>query len=121
MFRRRSKTPPRDNKSRSERFRNGGNWRKPWTPGYKAKSNSHNGPANNTIPQIKNHYFDCSSIHEADRYITTITDIISYMGSQYGCDISTTLENLKDYDPPAPIDPVVNINMLTLMKMMGRL
>ena len=32
--------------------------------------------------------------------------IISYMGTQYGGDISTTLENLKDYEPPPPIDPV---------------
>ena len=32
--------------------------------------------------------------------------IISYVGTQYGGDISTTLENLKDYEPPAPEDPV---------------
>ena len=31
--------------------------------------------------------------------------IISYLGTQYGGDISPTLENLKDYDPPAPMDP----------------
>ena len=32
--------------------------------------------------------------------------IISYAGTQYGGDISTTLENLKDYELPAPEDPV---------------
>ena len=32
--------------------------------------------------------------------------IISYVGTQYGGDISTTLENLKDYEPPAPENPV---------------
>ena len=106
MFRRRSKAPPRGNKLRSGRLKNGGNWKKSWTPGYKNKANGHNGPANNTIPEIKNHYFDCSSIHDADIYITTMKAIISYLGTQYGGDISTTLENLKDYEPPPPIDPV---------------
>ena len=106
MFRRRSRTPPRGNKSRSGRFGRGGNWKKPWTPAYKSKSNGHNRPTNNTIPELKNHYFDCTSIHEVDRYITTMNAIISYIGTQYGGDISTTLENLKDYEPPAPEDPV---------------
>ena len=32
--------------------------------------------------------------------------IVSYMGTQYGWDISTTLENLKDFEPPPPEDPV---------------
>ena len=31
MLRRRSKPPPRGNNSRSEKFINGGNWKKPWT------------------------------------------------------------------------------------------
>ena len=64
------------------------------------------GPANNTIPELKDHYFDCSSIHEADRFITTMKAIVSYMGTNYGGDISTTLENLKVFQPPAPEDPV---------------
>ena len=33
--------------------------------------------------------------------------IISYVGTQFGGDISTTLENLKDYEPPKQEDPVV--------------
>ena len=32
--------------------------------------------------------------------------IVSYMGTNYGGDISTTLENLKDFEPPPPEDPV---------------
>ena len=106
MFRRRSRTPPRGNNSRSGRFGRGGNWKKPWTPAYKSKPNGHSGPAKNTILELKSRYFDYSSIHEADRYITTMKAIISYVGTQFGGDISTTLENLKDYEPPAPEDPV---------------
>ena len=87
MLRRRSRTPPRGNNTRAGRFGRGGNWKRPWTPAYKSKSNGHNGPANNTILELKNHYFDCSSIHEADRYITTILAIISYLGTQYKDDI----------------------------------
>ena len=64
MFRNRSRSPAKGNNSRSGRFKNGGNWRKPWTPGYKTKPTGHNGPANNTIPELKEHYFDCSSIYE---------------------------------------------------------
>ena len=106
MFRR-SRTPPRGNNSRGNKFGKGGNWRKPWTPNYKIKKSAGNsGPANNTIPELKDHYFDCSSIHEADRFITTMKAIVSYMGTNYGGDISTTLENLKDFEPPPPEDPV---------------
>ena len=106
MFRRRSRTPPRGNNSRPSKFGKGGSWKKPWTPNYKVnKSMGSHGPANNTIPELKNHYFDCSSIHEADRFITTMKAIVSYMGTNYGGDISTTLENLKDFEPPAPEDP----------------
>ena len=32
--------------------------------------------------------------------------IVSYMRTQYAGDISTILENLKDFDPPPPEDPV---------------
>ena len=105
MFRRRSRTPPRGNNARSGRPGRGGNWKKPWTPAYKCKSNGHNGPANNTIPELKIHYFDCSSIHEADKCITTMNAIISYLGTQYGGNICTTLENTKDYESPPPEDP----------------
>ena len=117
MFRRRSRTPPRGNTSRSGRFGKGGNWKKPWTPSYKSKSIGHNGPANNTIPELKNHYFD---FHEADRFITTMKAIISYMGTQYGGDISTTLENLKDFEPPPPEDPVDKYNYKDLMDEDGK-
>ena len=36
--------------------------------------------------------------------------IVSYMGTQYGGDISTTLENLKDFEPPPPEDLVDEYN-----------
>ena len=107
MFRGRSRTPPRGNNSRPSKFGKGSNWKKPWTPNYKVnKTIGSHGPANNTIPELKNHYFDCSSIHEADRFITSMKAIVSYMATNYGGDISTTLENLKDFEPPPPEDPV---------------
>ena len=108
------------NNTRSGRFGRGGKWKKPWTPGYKSKSSGHNGPANNTISGLKNHYFDCSSIHEADRYITTMKAIIFYLGTQYGGDISTTLENMKDYEPPAPVDPETKFNYVDLLDEDGK-
>ena len=110
MFRR-SRTPPRGNNSRGNKFGKGGNWKKPWTPNYKIKKSAGNsGPANNTIAELKDHYFDCSSIHEADRFITTMKAIVSYMGTNYGGDIATTLENLKVFQPEAPEDPVDKYN-----------
>ena len=121
MFRRRFRTPPKGNNSRSGRFGRGGNWKKPWTPGYKNKSNGHDGPESNTIPDLKSHYFDCSSIHEADRYITAMKAIISYLGTQLGGDISTTLENMKDYKPPAPVDPEKKYNYVDLLNTDGKL
>ena len=66
MFRKRSKTPPRVNNKRSARFRNN-SWKKPWNPVYKGKSKSINRPANNTIAEVNEHYFDCSNLREADR------------------------------------------------------
>ena len=36
--------------------------------------------------------------------------IVSYMGTNYGGDISTTLENLKVFQPPAPEDPETKYN-----------
>ena len=34
------------------------------------------GPAENTIPELADHYFDCNSFNEADRYINTKEKII---------------------------------------------
>ena len=78
---------------------------KRWTPGTKTKSIATGGPANCTIPELEKHYFDCGSIHEADRFITTNKAIIAYMGANFGGDIKTTLENVKVYDIPEPEDP----------------
>merc|ERR1712214_141400 len=40
----------------------------------------------------------------------TMKAIVSYMGTNYGGDISTTLENLKVFQPPVPEDPVTKYN-----------
>ena len=104
MFRRRPRTPPR--KARSPGGR--GIFRKPWTPGNKTKIKKGPGPAECSIPELKNHYFDCGSIHEADRFITTNKAIIAYMGATYGGDIKATLENCEVFTFPEPDDPEDN-------------
>ena len=53
------------------RFFNRGN-RRPTTKKYIA------GPADNTIPELAEHYFDCNSFNEADRFINTKEKIIQY-------------------------------------------
>ena len=103
MFNRRPKTPfnrKRQNGGRGSMFR------KPWTPGSQSKTKKAAGPAECSIPELKDHYFDCGSIHEADRYITTNKAIIAYMGSTYGGDIKATLENCKKFEIPEPRDPI---------------
>ena len=44
------------------------------------------GPAEDSIPELAKHYFDCTSFNEADRYINTKEKIISYLGTKYGGD-----------------------------------
>ena len=78
---------------------------KTWTPGIKYKSRTSTGPANNTIPELKEYYFDCSSIHEADRFISSKKAIIAYMGANFGGDIKATLENMEIFTPPEPVNP----------------
>ena len=81
------------------RFFNRGN-RKPTTKKYIA------GPADNTIPELAEHYFDCNSFNEADRFINTKEKIIQYLGTVYGGDVRITLEQMKIYSIPVPKDPV---------------
>ena len=98
----------RNSPHRGKRYSGGrgrGMFRKPWTPGNKAKIKSTVGPANCTIPELEDHYFDCGSIHEADRYITTNKAIIAYIGAKYGGDIKATLENCEVFQFPEPEDP----------------
>ena len=45
---------------------------------------------------------------------------IFYLGTQYGGDISTTLENMKDYEPPAPVDPETKFNYVDLLDEDGK-
>ena len=53
------------------------------------------GPAEDSIPKLTKHYFDCTSFNEADRYINTKEKIISYLGTKYGGDLRLTLEKQK--------------------------
>ena len=46
--------------------------------------------------------------------------IISYLGTQYGADISTTLENMKDYESPLPIDPEKKYSYVDLLDEDGK-
>ena len=82
-----------------------GIFKKAWTPGTTTKSKVTAGPVECSIPELEDHYFDCGSIHEADRYITTNKAIIAYMGANYGGDIKATLENCEVYQFPEPEDP----------------
>ena len=102
MFNRRPRTPPRGRRNARGR----GIFRKPWTPNNKIKNKNSTGPANNTIPEIKEYYFDCSGIHEADRYITSKKGITAYIGTTYGGDIKATLENEEVFQFPEPEDPI---------------
>ena len=117
MFNRRPKTPF------NRRRQNGGRgsmFRKPWTPGSQSKTKKAAGPAECSIPELKDHYFDCGSIHEADRYITTNKSIIAYMGSTYGGDIKATLENCRVFELPEPEDPVDKHSLVGITNATGR-
>ena len=64
------------------------------------------GPAEDTIPELADHYFDCNSFNEADRYINTKEKIIQYLGIKYGGDVRASLEKMEIYQVPVPKDPV---------------
>ena len=66
------------------------------------------GPADCSIPELKQHYFDYSGASEADRYISSKKAIEGYMGSKYGGDIRTTLEKGQKCIIPVPEDPELN-------------
>ena len=100
------------------RFRGRGNGRAPGRgnngPRFfnrkKVKNRNTSGPAENTIPELAEHYFDCNSFNEADRYINTKEKIIQYLGTKYGGDVRISLEKMELYQIPPPKDPVVTGN-----------
>ena len=66
------------------------------------------GPADSSIPELRQHYFDYSGVSEADRYISSKKIIEGYMGSKYGGNIRTTLEKGQKFKIPVPEDPEMN-------------
>ena len=96
------------------RFRGRGNGRAPGRgnngPRFfnrkKMPKKNTSGPAENTIPELADHYFDCNSFNEADRYINTKEKIIQYLGTKYGGDVRISLEKMQMFEIPAPKDPV---------------
>ena len=113
----------RNSPHRGRRFSGGrgrGIFKKAWTPGNTTKSKATTGPAECSIPELENHYFDCGSIHEADRFITTNKAIIAYMGSNFGGDIKTTLENCEVFKIPEPEDPTVTNGLSDILDADGR-
>ena len=64
------------------------------------------GPAECNIPELAEHYFDCISFNEANRFINTKEKIIQYLGTNYGGDVRATLEKMEIYQIPVPEDPV---------------
>ena len=64
------------------------------------------GPAENTILELAEHYFDCTSFNEADKYINIKEQIIQYLGIKYGGDVRTTLGKMTIYQIPVPKDRV---------------
>ena len=50
------------------------------------------GPADCTIAELQEHYFDCSGYNEADRYLSTKRAIVQYIGTKFGRDIRVTLK-----------------------------
>ena len=50
-----------------------------WFNRKKIPKKNTSGPAENTIPKLSDHYFDCNSFNEADRYINTKEKIIQYL------------------------------------------
>lgn len=63
-------------------------------------------PAEDTIPELADHYFDCKLFNEADRYINAKETIIQYLGIRYGGDVRVTLEKMEMYQVPVPKYPV---------------
>ena len=63
------------------------------------------GPADCTVKELEQHYFDCSGTNEADRFVNTKRAIVQYMGRKYGGDIRVTLETGERFKVPEPVDP----------------
>ena len=57
----------------SSRSNNGPRW---FNRNKVPNKNNTSGPAEDTIPELADHYFDCNSFNEADRYINTKEKII---------------------------------------------
>lgn len=80
---------------------------KKYTPRkFKPQNHEENGPAECKIPELEEFYFDYSGVSEADRYTTTKKAIQQYMGTKYGGDIRTTLEQGAIFNILVPDDPL---------------
>lgn len=66
-----------------------------WFSRKKIPKKNTSGPAVSTIPELVDHYFDCNSFNEVDRYINTKEKIIQYLGIKYGGDVRVTLEKWR--------------------------
>ena len=77
-----------------------------WFNRKKMPKKNTSGPAEDTIPELADHYFDCNSFNEADRYINTKEKIIQYLGIKYGGDVRVSLEKMEVFQVPVPTDPV---------------
>ena len=104
----------RSNRRRNQRGSGRGFFRSRGKPQNK-RSTIGTGPADCTIPELKEHYFDCNSYNEADRYITTKDAIVQYMGTLYGGDIRMTLDKGKVYEIPKPKDPIKEKGLQDIM------
>ena len=63
------------------------------------------GPADCTIAELQEHYFDCSGYNEADRYVNSKKAIVQYLGQQFGGDVRVALESGVMFVVPPPKDP----------------
>ena len=59
------------------------------------------------IPELRDHYFDCSSSSAAERYTKTLRAIQEYISDQYEDreDTSICLQKMKTVEIPPPSDP----------------
>ena len=63
------------------------------------------GPADCTVAELQEHYFDCAGYNEADRYLNTKKAIVQYLGQQFGGDVMVTLKTGVMFTVPVPHDP----------------
>ena len=63
------------------------------------------GPAECTVPELQEHYFDCAGYNEADRFLNTKKAIVQYLGQQFGGDVTVTLQSGELFRVPVPHDP----------------